>query len=59
VVSKPLESAARRRPAHERRLDDVLSLDCFIVPETGADEVALIMDAVLGGRRPRRRAEVP
>ena len=35
----------------ERRLDEVLSLESFIVPETGADEVTLIMDAVLGGSR--------
>jgi NAD(P)-dependent dehydrogenase (short-subunit alcohol dehydrogenase family) len=30
----------------ERRLDEILSLDGFIVPETGEDEVALIMNAV-------------
>ncbi len=33
----------------ERRLGDVLSLDGFVVPASGADEVELIMGAVLGG----------
>jgi NAD(P)-dependent dehydrogenase (short-subunit alcohol dehydrogenase family) len=33
----------------ERRLGSILSLEDFIVPATGEDEVALIMDAVSGG----------
>jgi NAD(P)-dependent dehydrogenase (short-subunit alcohol dehydrogenase family) len=33
----------------ERRLGEIVALDGFVVPESGADEVTLIMNAVLGG----------
>jgi NAD(P)-dependent dehydrogenase (short-subunit alcohol dehydrogenase family) len=40
--------------AVEARLDDVIALDGFVVPDSGADEVTLILDAVRGGEPPRR-----